>query len=42
MPSFEPEYRGERRRLAVYRDPYASGGNLVLVMLDATDPREDG
>lgn len=42
MLSFEFEHRGERRRLAVYRDAYAAGGNLALVMLDATDPREDG
>ena len=42
MLSFEFEHRGERRRLAVYRDAYAAGGNLALVMLDAIDPREDG
>lgn len=42
MLSFELEHRGERRRLAVYRDACGSGGNLALVMLDATDPREDG
>ena len=42
MLSFEFVYRGERRRLAVYRDAYAAGGNLALVMLDATDPCEDG
>lgn len=42
MLSFELEHRGERRRLAVYRDAYAAGGNLALVMLDAADLREDG
>lgn len=42
MLSFEFVYRGERRRLAVYRDSYAAGGNLALVMVDVTDPREDG
>lgn len=42
MLSFEFVCRGERRRLAVYRDAYAAGGNLALVMVDVTDPLEDG
>lgn len=38
---FEFEHRGERRRPAVYSDANAAGGNLAIVMVDATDPRED-